>query len=118
MAALAAALQLILNKIIAWAGWLLLVVLQVFKDLWEFLTDGFVWVFEQFIELLGTILQGAADLPGFSSVSTAASWLGSIPADMLNILGLLHFGTCMAIIGGALMIRFTLGLIPFVRVGG
>jgi len=118
MAALAAALQLILNKIVAWAGWLLQVFLQVFKDLWEFLTDGFVWVFEQFVDLVIMILQGASELPGWSSVSTAVGWLGSIPADMLNILGLLHFGTCMAIIGGALMIRFVLGLIPFVRVGG
>lgn len=118
MAALAAALQLILNKVIAWAGWLLQVVLQVFVDLWEFVTDGFVWVFEQLLGLVVTILESAADLPGWSPVSQAVSWLGAIPGDMLNILGLLNFGTCMAIITGALMIRFALGLIPFVRVGG
>jgi hypothetical protein len=118
MQAIVGAIQFVINKIAALAQFFLDVGLQVFVDLWEFITDAPVWVFEQLLDLILVILGGIAALPGFSSVSTAASWFGNIPAEMLNILGLIGLGYALSIIGGALLIRFVLGLIPFIRVGG
>lgn len=118
MTAIAAGLQLILNKIIGWAGWLLSVFIQVFVDAWEFFTDGFVWVFDQVLALVVSIVDGASELPGFSEVQTGALTVGTLPGEMLNMLGLLGVGYALGIIASALTIRFLLGLIPFVRVGG
>ena len=118
MEALAAFLQLLINKVVGIATWFLQVFVQFFVDGWEIFTDLLCWGFDQALGVAVAALSAASDLPGFSAITTAAGWFGNIPGDMLNILGLIGFGQAVGVIAAALGIRFVLGLIPFVRVGG
>jgi hypothetical protein len=57
---------------------------------------------------------------GSIDVSTLASYTGnwgSLPGDIVNIMGLLGFGDAANIIMTAISIRLLLQLIPFVRLG-
>ncbi|PHR16509.1 MAG: hypothetical protein COA38_21795 [Fluviicola sp.] len=51
------------------------------------------------------------------SVFSPQQYINLIPADMLNVMGLIGLGDAMAIIVAALLIRLTMQLIPFVRLG-
>jgi hypothetical protein len=118
MQAIVGAIQFVINKIAEWATFLLSVFTQVFVDGWEIITDFPVWVFDQVLGVVVSILSAASSLPGFTSVQTATSGFGTLPSEIVNIMGLLGMGTALGIVAAALTIRFLLGLIPFVRVGG
>jgi len=101
---------------------------QWFKDSWEafvnflkaflntlldMLKDLFFWIFEQVITLAVTL---------FDQITDGESWdlsqfITQLPPAFTQTLGALGFGNCMAVLGLALLIRFMMGLIPFVRVG-
>lgn len=89
------------------------VVVQVFVDAWEFFTDVPVWVFAQALEVAGTAID-ALDLDGLTQYTSA--WSG-LPAEMLNVLGLIGLGEALGIIAAAALIRLTMQVIPFVRLG-
>jgi len=93
--------------------YLLDVVKDVFVSAWLLLKDFFYWIFETVINLAVT----AASALDTSAISGHLSAFGSIPAEVLNICGLLGMGTCMSIIAAAIVIRLVLQLIPFVRLG-
>jgi len=86
---------------------------KIFTSLFTMLKDVFLWVIDQLLSL-STMLLGGVDL---SAITQNFSVFQEIPEDVLNILGLLGFAQCMVIIGAAILIRITLQLIPFVRLG-
>ena len=113
MQAIVNAIQFVLNFFVEALSWIGRLFIQVFVDLWEFVTDAFVWVFDS---LLG-IASGAITSINVGSIPRLDSQINSLPAEILNILGLLGVGYALGIITTALLIRFGLQLIPFVRLG-
>lgn len=88
-------------------------VVQVFVDLWEFATDVPVWVFAQVLDVAGTAIE-ALDLSGLTQYTSA--WAG-LPAELMNVLGLIGLAEGLGIIAAAALIRLTMQVIPFVRLG-
>lgn len=86
---------------------------KIFTSVWIMLKDFFLWVFDQLMSLVVALLSDV-DL---SAITQNLIVFNQIPEDILNILGLLGFSQCMSIIGGALVARIFLQLIPFVRLG-
>jgi len=105
-------MQAIIDTIVAFGDWLLGLVKGIFESVWDFCQDGVCWVVDKLLSFVVSLL-GGIDTSGISAVG---SW-SSLPAEILNILGLLGFGQCMGIIGAAILIRLGLQLIPFVRLG-
>lgn len=103
----------LLAKLAALAEWFLAVVVQAFVDLWEFVTDAGLWFVDQGLELAVGLV---AKLPGDEFPDFSGAW-GSIGGEALNILGLIGLHYCLGLLATALLIRFGLQLIPFVRLG-
>ena len=110
---IAVAFSMLFAKIAAWAKWFLLCFKQVFVDLWEVVVDAWSWPFDQVMQI-AVSASGSFDTSALTG--SVAGW-GALPAELLNILGLLGVGTAVTIIGAAIAIRFGLQLIPFVRLG-
>lgn len=94
-------------------SWLGKAFVSIFEALWDIGKDGACWVLEQGLQIAG----GAVNAVDVSAFSSAGQWWTNLPAEILNMLGLVGFGQCMAIIGAAIVIRLGLQLIPFVRLG-
>lgn len=101
----------LLAKIAAFAQWLLAVVLRIFKDLWNMVTDVFCWAFDSILGIAASALN-AIDIP-----FNPATYYALIPPETANILGLIKLPQGITIIVGALLVRFVLQTIPFVRWG-
>lgn len=104
---------MLLAKIAAVIKWFSDLFVAVFTAIWDVVKDAFSWVFEQVIKVILDAV-GGIDLTGLTGAAAAA---GSLPGDLLNILGLLGVGTAITIITTAIGIRIVLQLIPFVRLG-
>lgn len=101
----------ILEKVANFAKWLLAVFKQVFADLWNIITDLGCWGFDALLGIaIGTL--NAIAIPFDPS-----TYYAMIPADAANMLGLVKIPQAIAIIVAALVIRFALQTIPFVRWG-
>jgi hypothetical protein len=107
------AFSLVLAKIAGAVGWFGLLFVAVFVAFWDVVKDAFSWLFEQVMAVAVSGLS-SFDATGISSYAASA---GTLPADILNILGLLHVGAAISIISAAIVIRLGLQLIPFVRLG-
>lgn len=95
-------------------AWFLAVFSIVFVSLFDLGRDVLAWLFEQALSIaLSTV--GQIDLD-FSVFDPSRYW-ASIPADVINVLALLHLPQCVGIIVAAATVRFLLQLIPFVRLG-
>lgn len=105
-------MQAIIDTIVAFGDWLLGLVKKVFEAVWDFVQDGICWAFDKLLSAAVSLV-GGVDTSGVSQVG---AW-GTLPSEILNILGLLGFGQCMGIIAAAIAIRLGLQLIPFVRLG-
>lgn len=103
---------LVLSKLAAIVGWFSELFTAVFVALWNILTDLFCWVLEQLLKVV-TAAVGVIDFAGMTTYAQGST----LPGELLNILGLLGVGTCIAIISSAIAIRLGLQLIPFVRLG-
>lgn len=82
------------------------------NDLLEIFKDLFFWSFTKFFEFciwLGSYVVGL--LPTFDPSS---HW-NSLPSDVVNLLSYLHFGQCLTIVIGAIVIRFGLNFFPFFK---
>ena len=99
-----------LNDIVQWFSDL---AVEVFKAAWDFLKDGICWCFEQ---VLGVAVSAANSIDVSGMQDWGQSW-GTLPGDILNVMGLLGVGTASGIIITAVLIRLLLQLIPFVRLG-
>ena len=86
---------------------------DIFDAIWQLAKDFFIWIFESILELATSALN-AIDFGDFDQY---ANTLGTLPSDILNVLGLIGFGEAIGIIFVAIGIRFLLQLIPFTRLG-
>lgn len=105
-------LQGVIDAIYAFGAWLLGLVGDAFDALFTLLKNAVLWVFDG---LLGVVVSAVSSV-SFSIPSVSAYW-SQVPADVINILSLVGFADCMAVIASALLVRITLQLIPFVRLG-
>lgn len=104
---------MLLAKIAAALRWIGELFVKVFTALWDLVRDAVCWPFEQVL----TIAAEAVEAIDLSAIESYAQQAGSLPGEILNILSLLHMGTCIAIITAAIGIRLVLQLIPFTRLG-
>lgn len=108
-----AAFNILFAKIAAVVAWFGSLFVAVFVAIWDLIADAFSWLFDQCMKVAIAAIQGI-DVSALSS--NLNSW-GSLPADLLNVLGLLGVGTAVSIITAAIGIRLVLQLIPFTRLG-
>ena len=80
----------------------------------DMLKDLFFFIFDALMTLMVALLSGLGSL--FSALNFT-NVLDGMPSEVLNIIGLIGLGQCMAFIVTALIIRITLQLIPFTRLG-
>jgi hypothetical protein len=113
MGAIANGLSMILAKVVAALKWLGMLVAACFTAGWDFIRDAATWIFEEALKLAVSAMS-AIDVSGMSS---AGQWWGSLPAEIMNMLGLVGFPIAMGIIMAAVAIRLVLQLIPFTRLG-
>jgi len=105
--------NLIIAKISAVLTWIGNLFKAVFDAGWDFIRDAACWPFDQVMEIVVSAVS-AIDMSGIAG--QVGAW-GSLPGELLNILGLLGIGTAASIIVAAIGIRLVLQLIPFVRLG-
>ena len=86
---------------------LLLSVLDMLKDL-------FFFIFDAILSLLVTLLSG---LSFFIDAFDVSNYWQDLPSEVTNIMGLVGLGECMGLIITALIVRLSLQLIPFTRLG-
>ncbi len=110
---MAAGFTMLLAKLAAIVAWFGKLAVAVFVAGWDFIRDAACWPFEQVMEVVVSGV-GAVDLS--SVTGNLQSW-GALPAEVLNILGLLGVSQAAAIIVAAILIRLGLQLIPFTRLG-
>jgi hypothetical protein len=110
---MAAAFTMLFAKISAVLVWIGQLFVKCWVAMWDIARDLFCWPFEQAMKIVLSALQGL-DL---SALESYAAQAGNLPSEILNILGLLGAGTCIAIIVAAIGIRLILQLIPFTRLG-
>ena len=110
---ISAAFTLLFAKIAAVVQWFSDLFVAIFKALWDFIRDAVCWPFEQIMDIVISAVQ-ALPLDNLATQSTA--W-GSLPGEVLNVLGLLGVGTAVTIISAAIGVRLVLQLIPFTRLG-
>ncbi|MFC7518673.1 DUF2523 family protein [Herbaspirillum sp. GCM10030257] len=106
----------ILGKVVALATWFGKLFVAVFESLWHLVTDLIVWTFIGSLKLIQTILNG---LPGTSDFQlfNPATYIAGMPAEITNMLALCRIGECFAILLAAILIKLTLQIIPFTRLG-
>jgi len=104
---------MLFSKIAGAVEWFGKLFVAVFEALWDFIRDAVCWPFEQVMDIVVSAVS-AIDLSGLSS--HVGAW-GSLPAELINVLGLLGVGHAAAIIVAAITIRLLLQLIPFTRLG-
>ncbi len=110
---MAAGFTMLLSKIAEIVAWFGKLFLGVFASLWFLVTDFFCWIFDKTTELAVSAVASV----NVSGITTSLSAWGQVPADVMNILSLLRLGEAITIISAAIVVRFTLQLIPFVRLG-
>lgn len=81
--------------------------------LFDLLKDAFIWIFKSVVDL-------AIDF--FNQITDGASWdlsqyITALPPEVTQVMGALGLGNAMGIIASALLIRFLMGLVPFIRLG-
>ncbi|RUR70275.1 DUF2523 domain-containing protein [Variovorax guangxiensis] len=110
---MAAAFTMLFAKIAAVLVWIGELFVKCWLAVWDLVRDAACWPFEQVMKIVLKAVQGI-DLSGIQPYVNAA---GGLPAEIINILGLLGAGTCISIIVAAIGIRLVLQLIPFTRLG-
>lgn len=113
MGAIIQGMTMLLAKFAAVLTWVGQLFVKCWVAAWDIVRDAACWPFEQAMSIAVSAI-GAFDTS--SLTSNFQSW-GSLPAELVNVLGLLGVGQALVIIGAAIAIRFGLQLIPFVRLG-
>jgi len=101
------------QRIVDIIQWFSDIFVAIFDSLWDIIKDAFSWIFEQILNIVVSILN-SLDVSGLFSY--CSSW-GTLPSEILNVMGLCGFGDAAGVIGTAVLIRLVLQLIPFVRWG-
>jgi hypothetical protein len=106
----------LLAKFSALASWLILLVKGVFLAGWLIFTDLFCWLLAGLFALIQTVLNELPGPDGFA-LFNPATYVSGLPADLVNMIGLIRIGEALAIILAAILIKLTLQIIPFTRLG-
>lgn len=101
----------ILARIAEFASWIIAVIKRVFLDMFAFVQDCFCWLLDG---LLGIAI-GALD--AIEIPFDPSTYYALIPADLASVLGYVGIPQALSIIVSALVVRFLLQTIPFVRWG-
>lgn len=101
------------SKISSVLGWFAALAVAIFEAMYLMLKDVFSWIFDSVLSVAVTAIS-AIDT---SSITPYINSAGSLPGQLLNILGLLGVGQAITIISAAIVIRLGLQLIPFTRLG-
>lgn len=101
------------KKVASVLAWVLKFVQALITAAWDFIKDVICWPIDEFMKIIVELITDI-DLGPLTSYSS--SW-GSLPAELVNVLGLLGIGTAATIITAAIVVRLGLQLIPFVRLG-
>ncbi len=99
-----------INAALAWIGSLFV---AVFTAAWNVIKDAFCWMLDSILGIAVSALQ-TLDLTG---ITNNLSSYGSIPANVMQVMGAIGLGQALAAVAAAIGIRFALQLIPFVRLG-
>lgn len=110
---MAAGFSMLLAKIASLLSWFGNLFVAAFVALWDLSRDVPAWVFDQVMQVAVSAV-GAVDVSG---ISANLSGFGSIPANVMEVMGAIGLGQALGIISAALAVRFTLQLIPFTRLG-
>lgn len=105
---------LLLAKIVAALVWIGSLFVAVFAALWLIGQDGFCWIMEQMLLLIQSILNS---LPGDFDLFNPAQYINGLPPEIVNMVGLCRVGEALGIILGAILIKLSLQIIPFTRLG-
>lgn len=100
-------------KIAAVVSWVGSLWVAIFTAAYDLIKDGFSWLFDQVLQIATTAVSSIQVGP----LTSLVSGVGTLPGEILNILGLLGVGTAIGIITAAIGIRLLMQLIPFVRLG-
>jgi len=101
----------ILAKFVGAAQWFLAVFKQIFIDLWNIATDAVCWLFE------GLMSIAVSALNAIEAPFDPQTYYSLIPPETVQMMGAIGVTQAITIVVGALVIRFTLQTIPFVRWG-
>lgn len=108
-----------INNLLSWFGNLPAWIFSLFKN---FLASQFDMLADLFCYLLDMLLQGVVALLALIPVSAttfnADNYMAGAPAEFIGMLIAIRVPEAFGIIIVALGIRFLLGLIPLIRVGG
>jgi hypothetical protein len=110
---MAAAFSMLFAKLVELASWFGKLYVAVFKAAWHLVTDVVCWSLEGLLEV-AVSMASKVDTTGIAS--SIGAW-GSLPSEVMNVLGLLGAGEAVGIIVTAIGIRLVLQLIPFTRLG-
>lgn len=80
----------------------------------EMFGDLFIWVFDSLLAIVALVLGGIS-----MSLDTlnVTQYINAIPPDVKNVMALAGIDTAMSMITASILIRLTLQIIPFVRLG-
>lgn len=100
--------------LIDFGNWLLDILKTMANTILTMAKDAMLFIFEQMLILITFILDGMAAL--FSGLDIT-SYMSGIPSGTAWVLSQIGIGQALSMIIAAITIRFTLQLIPFVRLG-
>jgi len=111
-------------------------IIQAINNVITFISEIPAWFLDLFKNMVTALFEMLGDVGAFiidklllgvlniinsftfdSTIYNATSYLNGAPAEFLGMLVAIRIPEALAIIVAALLIRFALGLIPFVRVG-
>lgn len=88
--------------------------LSILLSLWDMVIDILCFTLETIFNLVVTLVDS---LGGAFSSFGVLQYLNMLPDEMLNVMALVGCNEASVIIVSAIIVRFTLQLIPFVRLG-
>ncbi|SDC52346.1 Protein of unknown function [Cupriavidus sp. YR651] len=106
----------ILLKIVKLATWLGSLAVAAFAAAWLLGTDLGCWLVEGLLKMTQTALNGLPGTDAFAAMNPA-QYISGMPPDLVNMIGLVRVGESLAIILAAILIKLTLQVIPFTRLG-
>lgn len=104
---------MLFKKIADLLKWFADLFIACFVAIWDLLKDLFCWMLDEGLK----VAVSAINSLDVSGVTNNLSAFGQIPGTVLQVMGALGVGQALGIISVALVIRFLLQLIPFVRLG-
>lgn len=87
---------------------------ELFTALMNLLKDFMSWIFEEFLDLIISLL---SSIPGVEKLQELSQYYSGLPGEVLSMMGLIGIPEATGIIVTAILVRLFLQLIPFTRLG-